>query len=75
MEKWGMLSHPQNKDSLPWTLGSSLEGNGREESQPATHPRRSSLRMRGSSLPRHSLRKRESRKNNTAFITLDAPPK
>ena len=23
MGEWGMLSHPQNKDSLPWTLGSS----------------------------------------------------
>ena len=21
MGEWGMLSHPQNKDSLPWTLG------------------------------------------------------
>ena len=28
MGEWGMLSHPQNKDSLPWTLGSSLEGDG-----------------------------------------------
>ena len=40
MEKWGMLSHPQNKDSLPWTLGPSLEGDGGEESRTATHPGR-----------------------------------
>ena len=50
-----------NKDSLSWTLGSSLEGDGREKSRTLMHPRWSSLRMR------------ESRKNNTAFIGALTP--
>ena len=43
-----MLSHPQNMELSPWTLGPSLEGDGREESRTLTQPRPSSLRKRGS---------------------------
>ena len=44
----GASTHRINKESLPWTLGPSLEGDDREESRTLTHPRWSSLRMRGS---------------------------
>ena len=37
MGEWGMLSHPQNMELLSWTLGSSLEGDGGEESRPAVY--------------------------------------
>ena len=52
----GTLTPRQNKESLPWTLGPSLEGDDRggttirdKLSRTLTHPRWSSLRKRASS--------------------------
>ncbi len=74
MGEWGMLSHPQNKESLPWTLGPSLEGDDREESQLATHPRRSSLRKRGSSQQPMPLFRNERRHHPRKSTPPETPP-
>ena len=42
MVEWGMLSHPQNKESLPWTLGPSprvtVERSPSWQRTPGGHP-------------------------------------